>query len=625
MKSLPTLRRFATPGFAIFAWVLLLRVAILTRLTGSAFLLPSRGDMHFYNDWAQRILRGEMTDHLAFYGLPLYPYVLAFFYKIFGYNPFLPGLFQALLGAGTAVLIYQITLLISQERVAFTHSSTSRAWSWLAANQSKLIGLLAALGWAFFVPAQAYSAILMPTIWLVFVLWFVVWRIVKSESAPSSTECLFLGLLIGVTAMGVATILFLFPLVAAALMLKPSVKGKRSRTRTLSMSVAALVLGTTVGTSPCWIHNYFVARDPVFLSAHSGINFWIGNNPDANGYPRFPPGLRAGQAAMLQDSIASAEATAGRPLKRAEVSAYWSAKAKDYIAHHFDQWLRLLLLKLRNVWSAFQYDDLSIITNLREQGVLPPGLNFGLVAAFAVPGMFLGWRIAPRSRWVTAAILLHIAALLTVFITERYRLPLVPGLLVFAAFGLALFWRSCVAGEFRLSATYLVLLTGSVMLVSWPQRDPALWALDAYNSGWQALESSDLSLAEKKLSLAYSYVPNNAETNFAIGNLRFAQDRHKAAATWYGMALQIDPKHKGALNNLGVIALDANDLPTAKRFFEQALKQDPQSGKTHYLLAKTLKTIGAFSDARAEIARALEIDPNQKEFLELKRAIDGDR
>ena len=64
-----------------------------------------------------------------------------------------------------------------------------------------------------------------------------------------------------------------------------------------------LLVGVGIGTAPCWVHNYVVTRDPVLLSAHSGINFWIGNNPSANGYPRFPPGLHAGQAAMLQDSI----------------------------------------------------------------------------------------------------------------------------------------------------------------------------------------------------------------------------------------------------------------------------------------------------------------------------------
>src|SRR4029077_5643388 len=101
--------------------------------------------------------------------------------------------------------------------------------------------------------------------------------------------------------------------------------------RPLVLRIVYVVVGIALGTSPCWIHNYFIAKDPVALSAHSGINFWIGNNPEANGYPRFPPGLRAGQAAMLEDSIPQAEAAAGRPLTHAEVSAYWSNKAKAYV------------------------------------------------------------------------------------------------------------------------------------------------------------------------------------------------------------------------------------------------------------------------------------------------------
>ena len=68
-----------------------------------------------------------------------------------------------------------------------------------------------------------------------------------------------------------------------------------------------MLAGVLLGASPAGIHNYYLARDPVFLSAHSGVNFWIGNNPVANGYPKFPPGLHAGQEAMLKDSIASAE------------------------------------------------------------------------------------------------------------------------------------------------------------------------------------------------------------------------------------------------------------------------------------------------------------------------------
>ena len=40
--------------------------------------------------------------------------------------------------------------------------------------------------------------------------------------------------------------------------------------------------------------------------------------------------------------------------------------------------------KFTNFWNAFQYDDISIISLLRSQGVLPPGIRFGVVAALAV-------------------------------------------------------------------------------------------------------------------------------------------------------------------------------------------------------------------------------------------------
>jgi hypothetical protein len=56
----------------------------------------------------QRILRGEWTDFRAFYGLPLYAYLLAGLYKVFGFSPFVPGFLQACLEAGTAAILFQI-------------------------------------------------------------------------------------------------------------------------------------------------------------------------------------------------------------------------------------------------------------------------------------------------------------------------------------------------------------------------------------------------------------------------------------------------------------------------------------------------------------------------------------
>ena len=592
------------PAHYVFAAVLLVRLFVLGRLAGSAFLLPTRGDMHFYDGWAQKIVGGQLTDHHAFYGLPGYAYLLAGLYKLCGYNPYIPELLQSLLDAGTATLLYKIS-------VALVPQSGGR--------RGQIVGLMAAAAWAFCVPAQTYAVVLMPTAWFIFVFWFILWRIIKSQTSPDWWEALLLGLLAGVTATAIATILFLIPLLFCAIGLKPSVP---ARSHFRIVGCALVLLGVAIGTSPCWLHNYFIARDRVLLSAHSGINFWIGNNPDANGYPRFPPGLRAGQAAMLQDSIDVAESAAGHPLKRGEVSQFWSAKAHDYIANYPLAWLRLLGLKLHNFWSAFQYDDLSIITNLREQGVTLPGIYFGLFAALALPAMILTWNAAPLGRWITGAIFLQMLALLPVFTTERYRLPIVPGLAVFAAFGLVTLFSNFATGSLRPVLSYAMLLMVSTLFVSWPQREPSLWALDAYNSGWQALESGNLSLAERKLELARAYVPDNAETNFALGNLKFAQNDAATASSFYLTTLRLDPRHRGAINNLGVIALDASEFDTAEKWFRRAEDVDPRSAKTHFLLAKALVGKNDRVNARAEIEAAIALKPDQPEFNSLKQQIE---
>jgi hypothetical protein len=568
-------------------------------------LIPARGDMHFYNDWARQILHGQFTQHFAFYGLPGYAYLLAFLGRLFGENPFVPGLLQAFADAGTATLIYLILRAILK--------SAERETSAIA----RLVPVIGALAWGFFVPAEAYAVVLMPTAWFVFVFWLVVWRFIRDDAGPRLLELFFLAVLVGITATAVATILAVVPLMVAAPIFRKASFGWSK----FSAQLGVLLLGLVIGSSPCWVHNYLIARDPVALSAHSGINFWIGNNPDANGYPRFPPGLHAGQAAMLQDSIDQAEVSAGRPLKHAEVSRFWSDKARNFISTQFGDWIKLMGVKLRNFWSAFQYDDLSIITILREQGVIFPGLYFGVIAALAIPGIVFAWRMAPLSRWIFAAVLLSMIAVLAVFVTERYRLVVVPGLVIFAALGLGMLWQMIVAGEFRTAAIYLVILLSSTRFVAWPQRDPSLWALDSYNAGWQALESNNLGLAEKKLAIAHAYVPDNSETLFAIGNLRLAQNDRQSASSFYHAVLKLDSRHKGAFNNLGVIALEAADYETAAACFGHAVEIDPRNAKSHFLLAKALIAKNDVAAARSEIDAAISLKEDQSEFLELKNKI----
>lgn len=585
----------------VFAAALLVRIVALVALASSPYLRPTGGDMLFYDQWAQRILHGQFTDHLAFYGLPLYAYWLAGIYKLFGLSPFVPLAFQALAEAGTAALLYKIA-----DAIFKTDARVNVA------------GAIAATGWILFVPAQAYSIVLMPTAFGVFVFWFAIWQIVRADDI--STRRLFLtALLLGVTAMAVANVLFAAPLLAVAAFVKA-----RTSARHVALKLGAIVCGIVIGTSPCWIHNRFVAHDPAFLSAHSGINFWIGNNPDATGYPHFPD-LRAGQAEMLADSISIAESAAGHALKRSEVSAYWSQRTRESIAADPARWLRIVLRKIGNYWNAFEYDDLSVIARLREEGTIFPGLHFGLVAALALPGVAFALRWNKRARWIAAAVVLHLLSILPMFVTERYRIVAVPGLLIFAAWGMVELWSWICRAAYRPALAFVASVAVAAYLVSAPRLDASLWAFAAYHTGIQALEANDLPLARARLAAAHAYTPRNAEVSLALGNLALRENNPEAARRHYSEALAINPHHKSALNNLGVMALNDHDFAAAKTLFERALREDPRNAKSHFLLARALLGVGDVPAATRELDSAIDLDPDQSAFRDLRATLTRDR
>src|SRR5581483_2077117 len=519
-----------SPAFWLFVITLAIRIFALVRLSNSPYFAPDNGDMKFYNGWALRILHGQLTDHQAFYGLPGYAYLLALIYKCIGYDPFAVGLLQAFAEAITAVMIWKIARFVFSSSIEIRHASA--------------IGIIAALGWAFFQPAQTFSIILMPTAWMIAAFWFFVWVIIKTERASIWRPWLWLGLLIGFVVNIIATILFLIPLamVRATLLFRGETSLLRRIAKPLAVS-AILIAAVFVGTSPCWIHNYFIAHEPVLLSAHSGINFYIGNNPIANGYPKIPPGMRAGQEGMLKDSITMAEVATGRHLTRVEVSHYWSARAHDYIHEHLGEWLGLMAIKLRNFWNTYQYDDLSLVTLFAQAGILVPGLRFGLIAALGLAGMVIAFFKVPRASWIIAAVLLHMAALMPVFVTERYRMAAVPGLLILASFGIWKLWRDFIEAKWSSCAGYLTLGAASAFFVSWPQSDPGLWSLDYYNTGIKETDAGNIDAALKDLERAYSYVSENSEINFALGNVWLQKGDRLKAKSFYRRAIEINPRH----------------------------------------------------------------------------------
>src|SRR3954468_5136199 len=213
-------RRFLQqyPALCVFAAALLVRFVVLALFSTSPHFGVQSGDMRFYHDWAVRILAGEWTDHHAFYGLPGYAFLLAGVYKIFGVHPGVMLAFQSLADASTALLVFRLARAI----IPFYPSA---------------LAALAALGWVLFVPAQTFSAVLMPTVLAAACYWFCVDRAMQTKALGSPWRWLGLGALVGVTAMCVATVLFAVPLLIAAALLAQAPRAKRA------VAVALLLVG----------------------------------------------------------------------------------------------------------------------------------------------------------------------------------------------------------------------------------------------------------------------------------------------------------------------------------------------------------------------------------------------
>ncbi len=588
----------------VWAGAFLVQFFVLNMIAGSRHFLPDGDDMKFYDDWALKLL-GQIewkpaepnAPGTAYYGLPGYAYALAGIYKVTGgydhsFSPYVVAQLQAVLHAFTATWLFLLG------RRIFGGSAREENRRGIA------IGILAAAAWALFTPAQVFSSILMPTAWVVCAFWgLTLWLVCIHEKGAASwwRPWLWMGLLAGLVAMLVATILMLLPLVVVAIALTVA-RGKSLKTRILPVlgAVAILMSGVYAGCSPVWIHNYFIAKDRVLLSAHDGLNFYLGNHATSNGYTSIPKGLRASQEGLLTDSLTIPEKELGRPLQRSEASAFWKKKGTAFIREQPVAWMRLLWRKFANFWNAFQYDDLSILKLLRDEHATPPGLRFGFAAALGLPGLIFCWWRWPRSRWVAGAVLLHMAALMPVFITERYRLAAAPGLLLLGVGGLWLLWEN-VSGlllkstrsadsrdrsreaasipdqpmDVRLFSfsqlstltTQLFLTLASVWWVSVPQPDIGLWSLDFYKAGIRATDGAEsaiahakhareakddlksarlvaaanayLASAQRNLETAFAYVPHNAEITFALGNVWFHRHDFARAKACYGEALRL--------------------------------------------------------------------------------------
>ncbi len=403
---------------ALLAVALALRLLHLFEIrTNDPFFEAPSVDPRLYHEWATRIAGGDWVGEEAFFLGPLYPYLLGVVYTIFGPSLLAAKLTNVALGTLTVGLVFVLARRIFDRRVAFVAAAIAACYRM-----------------AFFYEGMLVVANVLMPITLVVVL-----TTLRVCERPTLGRAALAGVAAGIAALARQNLL-LYPPLAIGWILW-SLHGTATLARRGALA-AAIGAGALLAVLPATLHNYAVSRDLVWINSAGGAPFFTGNNPDADGTFRVP---RLFHQALADDPVEQREAYAslaeqalGRELHASEVSAFWVDLSLDWIRARPLDWLKLEARKFLLYWNAHEVWNNRTITIDREFSwvLRAPLPTFGLVAPLALLGMGLAARRTRDLFPLYAMIAVSLATALAFFVLSRYRMPVVPLLVIFAGFAL---------------------------------------------------------------------------------------------------------------------------------------------------------------------------------------------
>ena len=541
---------------ALLSATALLRLAHLVAVRDAPFVGQLALDSQEYDRWARAIAAGDWLGSAPFFQAPLYPYLVALVYRSPG-----RGADRGLPAADRA-------------------SPSSAAGRWCGPARHS--------------PAPAPQA---PPVWL-FALytpfWFYDVQLMK-ESFAVSAVCLLLFLLLkarssdrlcalvrGRARRRVSRSAAREHVVGRAVSAPAHVVAKRpvKGGRGLCGGVVCCLLGLSLPLSVVAARNAALGGGFLPTTSQGGVNFWIGNNPSADGtYRPLVPGKQV-PAYEREGARILAEQALGRPLAADEVSgllaaafAVVGARRAAFVRPPAVRQARSLLGRLRVAGRGgllLDEDDLAAARPAAAR-VERGGAAGALGATARAPAARASGR---RCCLFELGWMLSVVAF---FVFSRYRLPAVPGLLLLAAIPLARAAEAFSKGDRRKSG--------------------AMWAGVAIL--WLAPHVP-------------GYAPRVDLVEFNLGRLAEERGDLAAAASHYERTLAADPDNLSATLNLGTLAARAGDYATARTRFERAVALAPDSDDAHANLGGALLALGDLPGAERELDRALELNPENR-------------
>jgi tetratricopeptide (TPR) repeat protein len=613
----------------LFLFALGLRLIYLGQLQDTPWFDAPIEDAQRYDEWAMAIRQGTSFHQGPYFQAPLYPYFLAAVYALFGHSYLAPRVVQFLMGAVSVLLIY------------FLGKRT------FGPQVGRVAAVLAALYGTFI---YFEGELLIPAL-ILFLNLLLMLAVLSSQERPSWWKWLGCGAILGVSAIARPTVLAFLGVLAPWMVVRLRRQGLRFG-RILA-HVAVILLGAALLISPVAIRNWLVAKEFVPISGQGGVNFFIGNNPQSDGTTPLIPGARASWWGITYDAVQMAEEAEGRSLKASEVSGYWFKRGLGFMRDDPGAALRLTLRKVGLFWGGpemannkdiyffSRWTPLLRLLLWRGHIYVP----FGIVAPLALAGMLLAWRRREgRGGGLMAMfVFVYMAGVVLFFVNSRFRMPVIPFLLPFAAYSLVSLFRT---RGLRVISVFVILILAFGLVVNLNLAGYAFAPLaeshnrlgslylgkkmypEAEREFRQALstepdyvyaiaglarvygETERVDRAIEQWERAVHLRPGMMELHFQLGFSYYAGGRLDEAIARWEEASRLQPEFAQPHFQRGIALEDKGEPDKAAAAYRQAIQANPRYVIAHYNLGHLYKKLGRGDEAIEQFRQAIEINPN---------------
>jgi 4-amino-4-deoxy-L-arabinose transferase-like glycosyltransferase len=579
---------------ALFAVALVIRIAHLWAFSDSPFARLPILDAAFYDQWAREIAAGDWIGKGLWLGQPLYAWFTGLLYAAAGARVIVPLAAQCVLGAATVTLIWALAARLLPRRTAL------------------VAGGLAAV----FTPFLFTGTLLLSEN-LTLCLNAALLVLAVGGERRSPRALLGLGALTGLAALARIQILLFAVLYAGWLLF--------ARRERRALAAALFLAGAALPVAPVTLRNALVTGQPFLISANGGINFYLGNNPQARGLCTPPAFLRRGHTETYADAQAEAERRAGRALTPRETDAFWWAEGRRFLGADLGASLGLWARKFAWFWNGFELSDVVDFYESRTHSAwLRLPVDFRLAGPFGLLGLVVLWRerrrFAPAYLYVASQVLFA----LLFFVNARYRVLVAPALLVFAAAGLA--WaiaavRARDAGRMLGGGVALGLAAALTFAPLGAARGGDLAPAERHaNNGAALLAQGRAAEAEQALRQALALKPAHAKAHYHLGTILKGRKDLAGALAEFRTAAAAEPRLAPAHLQVGNLLLNEHRDPVgAEAAYRAALAADPRMALARYNLGLSLLSQRRGAEAQREFAEAARLDPKFAERVPAMR------